>query len=311
MLEMIACLKVPTSANFQEGFECRGGRRMAAVVVVHGIAQQFRGAHTLRERLLPALCDGVALAGGEIDGTDVGFAAYGALFRPAAEVLAPAPYYDAEDIAEGYEQELLMSLWRRAAEVDSRVAGPDEEVLARTPVWARRALAALSRSRFLSGVAERAFIGDLKQVRAYFCDPGVREAAHIALESLIDPGTRVVVAHSLGSVVAYEALAAHPEWPVRSLVTLGSPLGLANLVFHRLRPAPDPGPPMRGAWPGTVEQWTNIADSGDVVAGVEDLRPLFGDRLRQIRVHNGSNAHDLRPYLSERLTGQAVLAGLA
>jgi hypothetical protein len=284
---------------------------MATVVVIHGIAQQLRGEHTLRDRLLAALQDGMALCNGAIAGEDVAFAAYGALFRPPAEVLAPEPYYDAEDVAEGYEQELLLALWRRGAEVDPRVVSPDEEVLFRTPVWARRALAALSRSKFLAGVAERAFIGDLKQVRAYFSDTEIREKAQGALADMISIDTRVVVAHSLGSVVAYEALCAHPEWPVRTLVTLGSPLGLPNLVFHRLQPTPTAGPSPRGAWPGSVDTWTNIADAGDIVAAVEDLRPLFGDRVRQIRVHNGSNAHDMRPYLTERMTGRAILDGLA
>jgi pimeloyl-ACP methyl ester carboxylesterase len=124
--------------------------------------------------------------------------------------------------------------------------------------------------------------------------------------------TRVVVGHSLGSVVAYEALCAHPEWPVRTLVTLGSPLGL-RLVFDRLRPPPTPGPEPgvpRGAWPGPVTAWTNLADSGDVVAVVEDLRPLFGPGVRQVRVHTGASAHDLRPYLTERLTGAAIAAGM-
>ena len=52
----------------------------------------------------------------------------------------------------------------------------------------------------------------------------------------MDDGTEVIVAHSLGSVVAYEALCAHPEWPVRNLVTLGSPLGIRNLIFDQLVP---------------------------------------------------------------------------
>ena len=50
----------------------------------------------------------------------------------------------------------------------------------------------------------------------------------------------MLVGHSLGSVVAYEALCANPEWPVRMLVTLGSPLGIPNLIFDRLEPAPLP-----------------------------------------------------------------------
>lgn len=112
-------------------------------------------------------------------------------------------------------------------------------------------------------------------------------------------------------MVAYEVLCALPKSTVQTFVTLGSPLGLPNLVFDRLQPKPRThGDGIRGHWPGPVRAWTNIADKGDVVAAVEDLRPLFGDKMRQIRVHNGSHAHDMRPYLTERITGAAIVAGL-
>ncbi|MEY9990160.1 hypothetical protein ABIE67_002192 [Streptomyces sp. V4I8] len=46
-----------------------------------------------------------------------------------------------------------------------------------------------------------------------------------------------------------------------------------------------------GARPGGIATWTNIADEGDVVALVKDLRPLFGERVDCRLVHNGSRAH--------------------
>jgi hypothetical protein len=91
---------------------------------------------------------------------------------------------------------------------------------------------------------------------------------------------------------------------VRTLVTLGSPLGIRNLIFDRLLPEP-------GAWPGgTGLNWTNIADAGDVVALVKDLRPAFGERLVCRDVHNGSHAHDALRYLASEKTGGAVARGL-
>ena len=284
---------------------------MARVVVVHGIGQQTEGGLTLHDRFFSALAQGVARAGGSVQPDDVAFASYGDFFREQGEVLSPVPYFDARDVEEGYESELLLALWQRAAEVDSHVVPPDAEVLARTPVWASRALAALSRSPFLAGVSDRLLIGNLKQVHRYFTDPALRSEIRDAVADAITVDTAVVVAHSLGSVVGYEVLCARPEPAGRSLVTLGSPLGLPNLVFDRLQPEPrPPGGGVRGHWPGSVQAWTNIADVADVVAAVEDLRPLFGDQIRQIRVHNGSHAHDMRPYLTERLTGAAIVAGL-
>jgi hypothetical protein len=126
--------------------------------------------------------------------------------------------------------------------------------------------------------------------------------------ALIGPQTRVVVAHSLGSVVAYEALCAMADHQVRALVTLGSPLGIANLVFDRLDPAPLDG---RGQWPGSDGlAWTNVIDSGDVVALVKDLRGRFGAQVRNALVHNGAHAHDATAYLTDRLTGAAIAGGL-
>jgi hypothetical protein len=285
---------------------------MASILVIHGIGQEMEGPSTLRARLFPALQDGLSRAGTDICPEEVSFASYGELFRPAAEFLAPTPYYDDSDIESGYEEDLLMAIWERAASCDDTIVPPDEEVLSRTPSAARRALAALSRSRFLAGIAERSFIGDLKQVRLYFCDEEMRAKIQGKVALAMADDTRVVIGHSLGSVVAYEVLFSHPHPHVGALITLGSPLGLRNLIFDRLRPSPVPtgdGGRAKGVWP-PVRMWGNVADDGDVVAAVEDLRPLFGDGIRQLRVHNGATAHDMRPYLEDPLTGQLISAGL-
>jgi hypothetical protein len=284
---------------------------MTLIVVVHGVGQQIEGELTLHQRYFSALQQGVVRAGGTIGPDDVVFASYGEVFRPAAEVLSPLPYFDAKSVEDGYESQLLLALWRRAALVDPRVVPPDEEVLGRSPVWASQALAALSRSRYFAGVADRLLIGNLKQLHSYLADPALRTKIRETVATAISPDTRVVVAHSLGTVVAYEVLCSPLEPSAVSFVSLGSPLGLPNLVFDRLEPAPRPdGAQVRGYWPTRARSWTNIADAGDVVAMVEDLRPLFGSDIRQIRVHNGAHAHDMAPYLTDRLTGDAILAGL-
>ena len=285
-------------------------RALAAVVVVHGVGQQLEGELTLHNRFFTALKQSVTRAGGAIGPDDVVFASYGEFFRPAAEVLSPLPYFDEESVEEGYESELLAALWQRAAEVDSQVVPPDEEVLGRSPVWASHALAALSRSRYFAGVADSLLIGNLKQVHWYFTDAALRARIRQVVAGLISAGTRVVIAHSLGSVAAYETLCVLPERPALSFVTLGSPLGLPNLIFDRLEPAPRAAGAVRGQWPACARSWTNIADASDVVTMVEDLRPLFGPEMRQIRVHNGAHAHDLAAYLTEPLTGEAIVAGL-
>jgi hypothetical protein len=285
---------------------------MALVVAVHGIAQQNKGPEVLQTEWGPPLRDGVRQTGVTMDDDELGCAFYGGLFRPPGQVRAAGdPHYRATDLTVD-EGELLLLLWREAARAEpERVASPDATVRAATPGSVQMGLRVLARSRFFAGLGERALIGTLKQVRLYLKDPEIRAAARAAVHAAVDTDTRVLVAHSLGSVVAYEALhqygGTHRWSNVRTLVTLGSPLGIPNLIFDALDPAPSGG---RGVWPGTVERWTNISDDGDVVALTKELRPLFGDALVDIRVVNGAKAHDVRPYLTAPETGKAVVDGL-
>ena len=60
------------------------------------------------------------------------------------------------------------------------------------------------------------------------------------------------------------------------MVTLGSPLGIPNLAFDRLDPAPTAGV---GVWPCPEgAAWTNVADSADVVALVRTCGRCSGSR---------------------------------
>jgi hypothetical protein len=95
---------------------------------------------------------------------------------------------------------------------------------------------------------------------------------------------------------------------VVSFITLGSPLGIRNLIFDRL--TPQPGSEGIGTWPGCVKHWTNIADKGDVVALQKELAPLFGNQVKDILVYNGSDAHHGERYLTTREAGEAACEGL-
>lgn len=277
---------------------------MSLVVCVHGIGQQFSGEGEQHQRWYVSLNDGLRRAEHPVLGSgDVSCVFYGDLFRPPGRRLSGAlPPYDASDVEEGFESELLLSWWAETARVEDTVVSPQERTLGRTPQLVQRALNALSRSQFFADVALRAMIADAKQVRAYFTDASIRGAAQERVASAITPNTRVVVGHSLGSVVAYEALAGSPARQVDTLLTLGSPLGIKNLILDRLVP---PG----GAWPGDVRRWTNISDSGDAVALVKDLTTAFGPRVENHIVHNGARAHDASRYLNTREAGRAVARG--
>ena len=276
---------------------------MARIVGVHGVGKQRLGSNTLLKDWEPALADGLDRAGGpQLVSGDLHMAFYGDLFRPAGHTLAVGdPMFTADDVDEP-EAELLMQWWAACARVDPAVPPPGADTLARSPRAVQTALRVLQHSRFFGGLSLRALVFDLKQVRRYLTDEDLRVAARRKVEEAIGPDTRVVVAHSLGSVVAFEALCERPGHGVRALVTLGSPLGM-RMVVDRLRPGPE-------TWPGTAS-WTNVVDEGDVVAAVKDLSLFFGTGVVGKVVHNGSHAHDATLYLTAKETGEAVAEGLA
>ncbi|MEV5414337.1 hypothetical protein AB0K60_36560 [Thermopolyspora sp. NPDC052614] len=113
------------------------------------------------------------------------------------------------------------------------------------------------------------------EVAAYFAS-GQAAARVKACEALADTIRRrqpqVLIAHSLGSVVAYETMWANPELDIELLITLGSPLGMHNVVFERLIPTPLGG---RGQRPPNVARWVNIADKDDIVATPPALGGCF------------------------------------
>jgi hypothetical protein len=117
-----------------------------------------------------------------------------------------------------------------------------------------------------SGSVERATALFFPEVDRYLRgSPPYRTAARAEVASALAAvsAPRVVIAHSLGSVVTYEALSEYAHIEVELFVTLGSPLAMPHVVFQRLMPPPRNG---RGSRPSGVRRWVNIADRGDLIA---------------------------------------------
>ncbi|MFE5564823.1 serine peptidase [Amycolatopsis japonica] len=115
---------------------------------------------------------------------------------------------------------------------------------------------------------------------------------------------RIVIAHSLGSVVAYEALWSQPGLQIDLLLTLGSPLGIPSAVFERLVPAPVRA---RGNRPPGVKQWINFADPGDIVAIPRWLGTRFDgiERDAESAIHL-IDFHRVASYLRHPVTADAL-----
>jgi hypothetical protein len=281
---------------------------VAEIVAVHGIGQYGSGAERLRESWLPALREGLTRAGavGRVDLEHVGLDCvyYADLLRPGGKDAGMVPAYGPADIEPGFEQELLTLWWRAAAAYEpDRVPGPDSVTKVYSPQIVQRALASLSRSTYWSAVPRRVIIAALKDMRRYLHTPGIREKVQARIAAALGPDTRIVIGHSLGSVVAYEALHDVDEVTAELLLTVGSPLGIPHLVLDRLEPPPQAG---KGVWPGAVRRWVNVAGREDTVALVKDLAPVFGQRVEDHLVRNGLRAHDVTRYLASAEVGRAV-----
>lgn len=150
----------------------------------------------------------------------------------------------------------------------------------------------------------RLMVGDLAQVARYLAreEP---DAAGVTLDRRIrrrvadaigDEGPAVVVAHSLGSVVAWEALhELDVETPL--FVTAGSPLAMRTVVLPRLVPQP-PKTPER------VAEWLNFWDKDDIIAVRPVLERDVGANTSAVapvsrRVDSdGAWVHSVRKYLA-------------
>ncbi|MFE9122071.1 hypothetical protein [Streptomyces sp. NPDC007172] len=153
---------------------------------------------------------------------------------------------------------------------------PPATAQGRLAVPLRQLVAMISESLSLDGRLTQAFIATFfRDVTRYLGDKNgsTRAAAREEVAGTIaSTGARVVIAHSLGSVVAYEALHAHPELEVDLLLTLGSPLALRHGVFDLLSPAPVDG---TGRRPPGVRRWVNLSDHGDIVAIPRPFKQRF------------------------------------
>jgi hypothetical protein len=147
----------------------------------------------------------------------------------------------------------------------------------------------------------------VREANTYLNDHGRRQRVRDTVaEAIAQYRPRIVIAHSLGSVVAYETLWQHPELSVDLLVTLGSPLAMPRVIFDRLDPGPSSG---RGHRPPGAGAWANLADVGDIVAIPRDgLAPYFDGVTRDYpAIVIGEYAfHKIDDYLAARETAEVV-----
>jgi hypothetical protein len=304
---------------------------MAAIVLVHGIDQQQKSADKLESEWLPALAGGVRTAGfpdvadriwraaGMPGGIETRMAFYGSLFlKPGQQGDDPGPFTPEEAaLAEVLALEWLSRAATRATRERVRETGTRELAYVTRQMGIEQGLGGVFRSAigslarltwfapFGMAFAERFVNRALAQVTRYFTDDAIRSAALDSVRLLVGPDTKIIIGHSLGSVVAYEAAHLFNQ-PLPLLITLGSPLGLQTIVYARLRPQPPGFPPL-------VRRWVNVADQDDFISAEPDLRGLFTGGMPMgtvfesgYTVDNGAEPHNAHYYLGKTQVGRPV-----
>ena len=138
----------------------------------------------------------------------------------------------------------------------------------------------------------------VRETRRYFSNTHqigsrIRETLKDRLRHLLATDQRVLlIGHSLGSVIAFDALweLSHIDQRREKLdfLSLGSPLGM-NFVQHRML-----GHDLKGAekYPTNIRHWTNISAHGDITALDRDIRDDFAYMLKHDLLESMTNLHE-------------------
>ncbi|MEV0292140.1 hypothetical protein [Nocardia sp. NPDC050710] len=274
------------------------------LVLVHGRSQQGKDPMTLQKEWTDALTYGLARANAPIPlAADVSFAYYGDLLAGLVAGIEEA--LPADVASRGLDSgQPSYALAQRAILADivanvglspQSVASEAEDIQARDPQnwgWVLAATRALSR---IPGLDSRVIDTFVRDVSLYVTNSAARRAVDRVVHDTLGSEPFVLVAHSLGTVVAYNVLRS-PDRPApcAGLVTLGSPLGISGIRSRLDSPL---------EFPDDLETWFNAFDKADIVA----LRPLDSEHFDvdpPVENYDGvlnftSNRHGIAGYLAD------------
>jgi pimeloyl-ACP methyl ester carboxylesterase len=139
----------------------------------------------------------------------------------------------------------------------------------------------------------------------YLTKPTLRRQIDDKVASYLTGQPLVIVAHSLGTLVAFRLLRDR-KIQCRRLVTLGSPLSIA-IVRQAIGGS--------FSYPANLQDWRNFYDPADIVCLGRPFKPghpNWSPRLQQVQVDNKELfGHDADGYLRTREVAAAVQQALA
>jgi hypothetical protein len=283
------------------------------LLFVHGRAQGGKDPDKLKAQWLDALSKGLDRASLKLpDDVQAVFPFFGnELDRMLSALDAPLVRDVIKRGASGDDRELefrhefLTEMAKGCGIADSEIqanleGGPRERGV-QDWKWVHSLLKTLEQKTRFSDAALDRFTRD---VYVYLTYPAVRKAIDKIVSDSLSPGSWVVVGHSLGSVVAYNVLAAvakRSKISVSRYVTVGSPLGLRSIRDRLDLPL---------AMPRCLKDWFNAYDRRDVVA----LYPLDARHfpIEPPIENDGSianftdNRHGIAGYLDSAVVAQKI-----
>jgi hypothetical protein len=285
------------------------------LVFIHGRAQEGRGREVIRQVWISALVAGLDKSSLRlpIDPSQIALPYYGESLFDLTRNLSKI---EAAAIAKGglgsdrilaFEAEALEDIRVTAGISDSEVQGLVEgDVTSKGPEnwpWVLAIVRAID--KFRPGISSGAIRLILRDVYVYSTRRGIADAIDEIIKNDILLAPTVVVAHSLGTVVAYNILRNDSRpLQVHKLVTVGSPLGI-RAVRRTLVPLKSP----------KSHAWFNAFDPRDIVA----LNPLDGANFPvSPAIHNKanvdnftSNRHGVAGYLSDAVVAREIYEALS
>jgi hypothetical protein len=271
---------------------------MAEIVLVHGMRMQRYAKAALHAKWHQALTAGLKrTAWGRAHPhhlprkSDVALVYWADLFAPAPRALEPA-------IAKGTVTDGLLGWYYALLRGSVRAAD-------RLSLWDRDGRPRGPMARAVNGIVQQSAVY-MNNGPVVHADPALGPGAFFQIQgrfkAALQPDTRIVIGHSLGSVVAFEGLCLWPH-AVDTFITVGSPIATPRLILQPMKQrlarllgvAPDRAP----TWPA-VDRWLNFFAPADVWSvPVKRLAPIFDARVVDCEVKHG-NPH--RPVETHKLT---------
>lgn len=249
---------------------------------------------------------------------DLELASEGLAGADAAQTLPPPTSAEGQRFVAAVQAKLaahaaLLPSAPPAAPATATVAGHELEIAAWLPESVKAAIIKKAAMEAYYYLFDDAFVradGQTFQVRQV-----LRQRLIDQLKALQAQADRlVIVAHSMGTMIAYDVLRRCPDCPpVHTLITLGSPLGVTE-VQEKLVADGASGVDFPAA---RLQRWINIYDPLDPVCGADpkfanDYAAVDGKKVQDIREGNWGNwRHTITHYLAGTQLRRVLAESLA